>query len=498
MIDVLSAIFAPFSLFVMIMGVTLGIIIGATPGLSTIMAIVILLPVTYTMDSISGMYLLLGAYCGGTYGGSISAILINTPGTISAGATVLDGYPMAQKGQGGNALKIALVGSTFGGIFSCFALIFFAPIIADVAFQFGPAEFFSLTIFGITMVAAVSGKNPGKGFISALFGLGIAMVGIDPIEGVPRLMFGVNNLLAGINLVVVMLGMFALSETLRRCTEKEKTTKALEVTKASITIRDIFKHWKTMLVTSLVGLYVGAVPGTGGGIGAFMSYNVAKNMSKTPEEFGTGCLEGVLGPETGNNATTGAAMIPMLTLGLPGSAAVAVLMGALAMQNITPGPELFTKDTFWVYSIMVGLIVINVIMFVQGSLLSRAFARVSTISYKLLIPAILMLCVLGSYSIRSSEFDVLLLIGFAAVGYLMKWCGFPVPPLAIGFVLGSLSEKNFRRAMTLSDGSWSIFVTRPISLAFLLITVFALVQPYIKKAMAAKKAQKNAMAEGGN
>lgn len=488
MLEVLSNIFELQNIFMMFIGVTVGIIIGALPGLSTIMAIVVILPLTYGMDSVTGMYLLLGAYCGGTFGGSITAILINTPGTMASAATTLDGYPLAKSGRAADALKIALYSSVFGGIFSCIALLFFAPIISGFAVKFGPAEFFALTIYGMTMVAGVSGKNLSKGIITAFMGLGLATVGIDPIEGVPRLMFGQMDLLAGIRLVAVMLGIFALSECLIRSTEKERERdKSIKVGKADIGIIGIMKYWKTLLVSSLIGLYVGAVPGTGAGIGSYMSYDAAKNMSKTPEKFGTGCIEGVIAPETGNNATTGSALIPMLTLGIPGSAAVAVLMGALTMQNITPGPELFTQDTFWVNSIMLGLVVINVVLLIQGRILTRVLIRITDLPFKVLVPAILTLCMLGAFSIRNSYFDILLMLGFTAIGYGLKYFKFPIPPMAIGFVLGKLAESNFRRALVMSDGSLSIFFTRPISLFILILTVVMVGWPYFKRWLAGRK-----------
>lgn len=488
MLEVLMNIFEIQNIIMMFLGVTVGIIIGALPGLSTIMAIVVILPLTYGMDSVTGMYLLLGAYCGGTFGGSITAILINTPGTMASAATTLDGYPMAKNGKAADALKIALYSSVFGGIFSCIALLFFAPIIAGFAVKFGPAEFFALTIYGLTMVAGVSGKNLSKGIITACMGLGLATVGIDPIEGVPRLMFDQMQLLAGIKLVAVMLGIFALSECLLRATEKERhRDKSIKVGKADIKVLGIFKYWKNLLVSSIIGLYVGAVPGTGSAIGAYMSYDAAKNMSKNPEEFGNGSIEGVIAPETGNNATTGSALIPMLTLGIPGSAAVAVLMGALTMQNITPGPELFTKDTFWVYSIMLGLVVINVVLLVQGRLLTRVLVRITDLPFKVLVPAILTLCMLGAFSIRNSYFDIILMLMFTAVGYGLKYFRFPIPPMAIGFVLGKLAESNFRRALVMSDGKLSIFVTRPISLGIFILTIVMVGWPYLKKWMDKRK-----------
>lgn len=481
MLDVIKTIFELQNILMMFLGVTVGVIIGALPGLSTIMAIVVILPLTYGMDSITGMYLLLGAYCGGTFGGSITAILINTPGTMASAATTLDGYPMARNGRAADALKTALISSVIGGIFSCLALLFFAPIIAGVAIKFGPAEFFALTIYGLTMVAGVSGKNLSKGIITACLGVGLSTVGIDPIEGVPRMMFGQMDLLAGIKLVAVMLGIFALSECLVRATEKEQhRDKNIKVGKATIRLWDILKHWKNLLVSSLIGLYVGAVPGTGSAIGAYMSYDVAKNMSKHPEEFGKGSIEGVIAPETGNNATTGSALIPMLTLGIPGSAAVAVLMGALTMQNITPGPELFTKDTFWVYSIMLGLVVINLVLLIQGKLLTGLLVKVSDLPYKVLIPGIMTLCMLGAFSIRNSFFDITLMLIFTTLGYILKYFKFPIPPMAIGFVLGKLAESNFRRALVMSDGNLDIFVKRPISLGILILTVIMVGWPYYK------------------
>lgn len=490
MLEIIQTIFELQNILIMFLGVTVGIIIGALPGLSTIMAIVVILPLTFGMDSITGMYLLLGAYCGGTFGGSITAILINTPGTSASVATTLDGYPMARNGHAADALKISLVSSTIGGIFSCIALLFFAPLIAGFAVKFGPAEFFALCVYGLTMVAGVSGKNLTKGIMTACIGVAISTIGIDPIEGVPRMMFGRMDLLGGINLISAMLGIFALSECLIRATEKEREfDSSIKVGKATISILDILKRWKNLAISSLIGLYVGAVPGTGSAIAAYMSYNAAKNMSKNPEEFGNGSIDGVIAPETANNATTGSALIPMLTLGIPGSAAVAVLMGALTMQDITPGPELFTKNSFWVYSIMLGLVMINIILYIQGRLLTKVLVGITRLSYKTLIPGILMLCILGSYSIRNSYFDVMLMIGFTVLGYFLKYFKFPIAPLAIGFVLGGLAETNFRRALIMSDGRLDIFFTRPISLFIILLTIFMVIYPYYKTYRTNKKSQ---------
>lgn len=487
--EILGTIFSMESLLSMLIGVTAGIIIGALPGLSIIMAIIVLLPFTYDMSSISAMYLLLGAYCGGTFGGSISAILLNTPGTGVAVATTFDGYPMAKSGRAADALRITLVASTFGGIFSCFALIFLAPLIAKAAFVFGPAEYFALTVFGLSMVANVAGGNLFKGLIAATVGMLITTVGSDPIENVPRFTFGEVQLFSGMNVTVCMLGIFALSEMLILTQKKENTKTAIVVGKPTLSIFDVLKHSKLMTICSMIGLYIGAIPGSGGDIGAYMCYDTAKKMSKTPEEFGNGAIEGIIAPETGNNATTGSALIPMLTLGIPGSAAVGVLMNALAVHNITPGPDLFTNDKFWVYSIMLGLIVINVLMLVLGSALTGFFVNINKVPQKVLVPCILVLCMLGGFSIRTSFFDLRLIPVFIVLGYFMKKINMPVSPMALGMVLGKLAETNFRRALILSNGSMSIFFTRPISAVILLFTLYSLLAPHLKKMMKKKETE---------
>lgn len=490
-LQILFTVFSLESLGSMLIGVTAGIIIGALPGLSIIMAIIVLLPFTYDMNSISAMYLLLGAYCGGTFGGSISAILLNTPGTGVAVATTFDGYPMAKKGKAADALKVTLTASTFGGIFSAFALLFLAPLIAKVAFVFGPAEYFALTVFGLSMVANVSNGNLFKGLIAATVGMLVTVIGADPIENVPRFVFGEIQLFSGINTTVCMLGVFALSEMLLLSQKKENKKEAIAVGKSTLSIREILKHSKLMAICSAIGLYIGAIPGSGGDIGAYMCYDTAKKLSKHPEEFGHGAIEGVIAPESGNNATTGSALIPMLTLGIPGSAAVGVLMNALSVHNITPGPDLFTNDKFWVYSIMFGLIVINILMFILGNGLTKFFVKINKVPQKVLVPCILVLCMLGGYSIKTSFFDLNLIPIFIVLGYFMKKIKMPISPMALGIVLGKLAETNFRRALILSDGSMSIFITRPISAFILAFTVYSIVSPHVKEYFKNKQAKTN-------
>lgn len=485
MIEFLHSMVTPVNFLMMNMGVAAGIIIGALPGLNVVFAIAVLLPFTFGMDSVAGMYLLLGTYCGGTFGGSISAILINTPGTPSACATVFDGYPMAQHGKAGDALKISLVCSCIGGILSCLALIFLAPQIAKAASKFGAPEFFSLCIFGMSAAVGIAGNKPIKGLVMVCFGLMISTVGIDTTEGVQRFMFGQTKLLAGIAPVTVMLGVFALTEVLdksRALAEKSFNQDGTVVyTKASLKTMEIFRYWKTIVRSSAIGIVIGAIPGTGGAIAAMLSYNEARRKSKCADDFGHGTIEGIMAPETGNNATTGATLIPLLTLGIPGDASVAVLLGALTMQGIIPGPSLFSRDSIWVYAIMGGLLIINILLWLQGSIFIRLFANIVRVPLEILLPCIVTLCILGAFSISNSVFDILLMNIFGIIGYGLRKNDFPLPPLIISLVLGNFMESNLRRSLVLSQGSAMIFLTRPVSVCILVLSFFSLFYPLLRR-----------------
>ncbi|MBQ4538535.1 MAG: tripartite tricarboxylate transporter permease, partial [Oscillospiraceae bacterium] len=358
-LEVLQDIFTVPNILMMNIGLAAGTIIGAMPGLNVIFAIAILLPLTFGMDSLAGMYLMLASYCGATYGGSITAILINTPGTPNAAATTFDGYPLAQQGRAGDALKTALVGSTIGGILSCFALLFFAPKIAKIAYHIASPEYFALCLFGVCCVIGMAEKNIFKGVIMAFLGMSLSTVGISMLDGTSRFTFGSQNLLAGFRQATVMLGVFAVSEVLiklHNISKDDITTIDTKFQKSTLRIFDIIKHWKIIITSSVIGCVIGAIPGTGGALSAMFSYDTARRISKHPEEFGKGSIEGILAPETGNNAVTGATLIPLLTLGIPGDAAVAVLLGALTMQGVTPGFALFNDGSTWVWAIMLGLV----------------------------------------------------------------------------------------------------------------------------------------------
>ncbi len=498
LIDIIKTIFEPANLLMMNVGLASGIIIGSLPGLNVVFAIAVLLPLTFSMESVAGMYLLLGTYCGAVYGGSISAILINTPGTPAACATVFDGYPLAAKGRAGDALKTALIGSTFGGIISCLALLFFAPQLAKVALHIGAPEYFSLGIFGLCAVIGLAGDKVIKGAIMAALGLLLSCVGLDSFEGISRFMFGNMQLLAGIKPVTVMLGIFALSEVFIKSQlsfSDKSAGHSVVFHKATIKLKEILCYWKTLLRSSIFGIIIGAVPGTGSAISATLAYNEAKRASKNPEEFGTGSIEGILAPETANNAITGATLIPLLTMGIPGDGAVAVLLGALTMQGITPGLSLFSGGSIWVYVIMGGLLIINIFMLLQGSIFIKGFAHITRVPLIILLPCIMTLSVVGAFAISNSPFDVLLLIAFGLLGFILRKLDFPIPPLTISLVLGNLMETNLRRSLILSAGDPSIFITRPISLVILIVSVLSLVSPFFRTWSTKRKQAKTEKAQ---
>ncbi len=492
--ELFTSVFTLHNVLIMNLGIALGIVIGAMPGLSLTFAVTVVLTLTYGMDSMSGMYLLLGTYCGGMYGGSITAILINTPGTSNAAATVFDGYPLAQQGRAGDALRVALISSTIGGVFSAIVLMFMAPTVAKVVLKIGSPEYFSLCVFG--MIAAVgTAKDKLRGLFSAALGLMLSTVGLDTIYGSQRLMFGNYRLMGGLKVSTCMLGAYALAQVLVMSKETyggkhRQNVERTPYVKASIRLRDILKYWKTLLRSSVIGTIIGAIPGTGGATSAMFCYNEARRASKHPERFGTGEIEGVVAAECGNNAVTGATMIPMLTLGIPGDSLTAIMLGALTMQGITPGSALFSDGSIWVYAIMGGLLVINFFMLFQGLLFSSGFANISKVPTIIMIPAIIAVCCMGGFAIGNTTFEVTLLIAFGIVGFLMKRFDFPIPPLTIGLVLGNLFETNLRRSLILSKGSPFIFFERPISLAILVLSLVFLFLPNIKALLARRKERK--------
>lgn len=477
----LFAVFDPANLVSIFVGVAVGIVMGALPGISVTLAVALILTFTFGMGPTPALFLLLGTYVGGIYGGSISAILIRAPGTPASAATVADGYALARKGRAGEALRIALFASTIAGIFSAFILLFLAPQLAKVALQFGPPEFFALALFGLTIISNVSGDSVVKGVIMGMMGLFVATIGIDPIGGFPRLTFGITNLQGGVSLIPALIGLFAVSELVNRAqvahleVEEENT-----VTDTKLPFSTAIRHLKTALKGSAIGTFIGAIPGTGSAISAFISYNEAKRASRNKEEFGKGSLDGVAAAESGNNGVTGATLIPLLTLGIPGDTVTAVMLGALLIQGLIPGPQLFMDHADIVYTIMVGLIFVNIVMYVMGRFAVRLFARVTSVPINLLIPLLLILSFVGAYAVNNTVFDAKLMMLFGLVGYFAPKYGFPVTPMLLGIVLGPIAEESLRQALILSDGSWGIFVTEPIALVFILLALASFTLPLLK------------------
>lgn len=479
------------------LGVFVGAVFAAIPGLSVILCVILFLPVTYTMTAIPGMMFLLGIYCAGGYGGSVSAILINTPGTPHAAATMLDGHPLSQQGRTKAALKIALYASTFGGVFSALTLLFLGPQVAKVAAQLGTAEYFMVCVFGLTIIAGVSGKSIIRGLISACLGLLISCVGTDPMTSYDRFTFGIPRLYLGLDLAVCLIGLFALVEILAKA-EKKVGALNMDTTKikddGKITKAEYKRMIRPVLMSSLIGVMVGIVPGTGASEASWFSYNTAKNMSKHPEEFGHGSVEGIAAAESANNAVTGATLIPLLTLGIPGDGTVAIMLSALMINGLNPGLSLFTTDGDIMYAIMLGLILVNLFMFLQGKFLTTLFAKVVSIPQEILTPIIVIFCFAGAYSVNENYFDVAVALVFGILAWILRKLDLPPVPILLGLVLGNMTETNFRRALLISDGDPSIFVQSiycKIFLVLIIVAVGAIVRGKLKE----KKAEKLAAAQ---
>ncbi|MGG1662007.1 tripartite tricarboxylate transporter permease [Brevibacillus sp. NRS-1366] len=481
----------PMVLLLSVLGVAIGIIVGALPGLTATMGVALLLPVTFGMDPVSGLLLLSGVYFGGVYGGSITAILLRTPGTPAAAATAIDGYALTQKGMAGQALGAATLSSTIGGILSVLVLMFLSPVLANLALEFSAPETFALAVFGLSIIASISGESLLKGLIAGTAGLLVATIGLDPIVGLPRYTGGIEELMNGIPYIPVMIGLFAAAEAFKTLEE------AATSEKVKATIERILPTWlnfKKMLPTILrssgLGILIGIIPGAGGDIAAFVSYNEAKRFSKEKEEFGKGKLEAVAACESGANACTGGAFIPLLTLGIPGDAVTAVMLGALMVQGLQPGPMLFTNNGDLVYTLFVGMLFCYIVMLVLGLLAARYFAKVVEIPKSILTPMILVLCIVGSYAINNSFFDVGVMLVSGIIGYFMQKKDFPASPIVLALILGPMAESQFRRSLALSDGSYDIFFTRPITCLLLVVSLLTLFTPIIKSFLNKKRASR--------
>lgn len=493
--EVISALFdilQPHYLLLMIAGTAGGIMIGAMPGLTSVMGVTLLLPFTYGMEPSAGIIMLLSISFGAIYGGSITAILISTPGTPASAATMIDGSKFAERGEGGRAIGISTFSSWIGGTISALVLIFVAPQLAKLALSFSSPEYCCLAVFGLTIIASISGKNMLKGIIAGLIGLLLSTIGLDPLTGFSRYSFNVVNLYSGLQVVPMMIGLFAISQVFLNLKDGVKQNRVTQkVTRVIPSKEDLKQSLPVSVMCAFIGTFIGIIPAAGADIAAFVSYDVAKKRSKHPELFGTGCIEGVAAPEAGNNGDTSGAMVPMLTLGVPGDATAAVLIGALTLQGLQPGPLLFTEHSDIVNRIFAGTLVANLIMLILGLLGIRLFVKVIQIKPYILTPIIFILCIMGSYALRNNLFDVGAMLVTAFIGYFFIKLEIPIAPIVLALILGPMAESNLRRSLLMSDGSFTIFFTRPISLFFLLLAAVSILWPVIQRKRAAKKAEKS-------
>lgn len=465
-----------WNLLYALIGVTFGQCVGVLPGLGPTAGTALLLPLTFGMSPVSAVIMLAGIYYGAMYGGTITSVLINTPGESASLMTCMDGYPLARQGRAGTALGVAAIGSFIGGLIALFALILVGPVIAKQALRFGPPEYFALVVVGLALLIGLMGKSLVRGLIAALFGLTLAFIGMDQLTGSIRFAFGQPKLEDGFEFVSVAMGLFGLSEIFITA-EENLNTQAQKPPKIQNMMprRD---EWvptlKAILRGSGIGLLLGMVPGTNSTISTILSYTVEKKVAKDPSRFGKGAIEGVAGPETANNAFSGAALIPLFTLGIPSSPVVAVLLGALIMHGLTPGPTLMQKNPEFIWGVIASMFIGNVILLIMNLPLANVWARITMIPFKILLPNILIIMVVGAYSISNSLFDVGAMLAFGILGYFMKKVEFPLAPVLLAFVLGKILETSLIKSLTIFSGSFLPFFQRPIS-ATLLGIAFAII-----------------------
>ncbi len=459
-----------------LLGVALGIVFGALPGLTAVMGVALLIPLTFGLPPVVAFSSLLGMYCGAIYAGSITAILVSTPGTAAAAATMLEGPRLTARGESLRALEMTTVASFIGGVFSCFILAGVAPQLARFALNFSAPEYFALGIFGLTIVATLSEGALLKGCIAACLGLLIAMVGMDPLTGNLRLTFDSANLINGVSLIPALVGLYALSQVFLTCEDifRGKRLSTVNISRKGISLAEIWANRSALLRGSLIGTFIGIVPATGSGTASFAAYSEAKRNSRHPEAFGKGAIEGLAATESANNAVTGGALIPLLTLGIPGDVVTAVILGALMIQGMTPGPLLFQEQGALVYSIFISLLLANVFMLVLGMASVRVFSKIVSIPGGILMPLVTTLCVVGGYALNNSNFDLGVMAVFGILGWIMTKASIPLAPLLLAMILSGIIETNFRRALSISDNDYTVFLTRPVCAVFLCISLFIL------------------------
>lgn len=496
--SILSSVLAELAsldvILMLFIGVIGGIFLGSLPGLSATMGIALLIPITFGMEPVAALVLLSAIYTSAVYGGSITAILIHTPGTPSSAATAIDGYQMTLRGKGLKALGTSTICSVIGGVVSALALLILAPPLAQISLKFSAPEYFLMAMFGLTIIASLSSGAMIKGLSGGLFGLLIGLVGVDVMTAFPRFTFGIAELENGISLIPAMIGLFSISQVLVQAESLNKITKPTnEVVELKGSPFPTRKEWKqigpTVTRSSIIGLIVGILPGAGGDVASWVAYNEAKRASKEPHSFGKGNIEGLAAAETANNAVTGGAMIPLLTLGIPGSAATAVMLGGLYIHGLQPGHELFTSNANIIYAVIIGLILANILMGIFGLSMAKYIVKVASIPFAILAPIIIVLSVVGSYAINNNMFDVYVMAAFGLIGYLMRKTSFSTAAVVIAMILGTMAEIGYRQSIVMSKGDvLSYYISRPISLILISLILLSLISPLL---ISWKKRKKN-------
>jgi putative tricarboxylic transport membrane protein len=470
-----AAAATPANLTFALIGCVLGTLIGVLPGLGPAAGTAILIPITFKLDPTGAIIMLSAIYYGAMYGGTITSVLLNVPGEAASVITCIDGHQMAKQGRGGTALGIAAIGSFIGGIAATVALVVVATPLSTLALKFGPPEFFALMLFGLSLVTGLAGRSLVAGVLMTALGLWLAMVGIDPVRGAPRFTFGIPELYDGVGFIPVVMGLFGIGEILMTAEKPYK-----EVIKTSLAhllpSREEWRRSAGAIVRGTgIGFFLGLIPGVGSIIPTFMSYITEKRVSKEPEKFGNGAIEGVAGPETANNAYANAAMVPLLTLGIPSSPTIAVLMGAFIVNGLTPGPFLFQERPELVWAIIASFFIGNVVLLILNLPLVGLWAKILEIPWQYVCVGTLLFCILGAYSINQSVFDIWLMLIFGVIGYLLRKLDFPMAPAVLGLILGPQLERSLRTSLEMSAGDFTIFLTRPITAVLLMLSVTVLV-----------------------
>ncbi len=494
----LQIVLSPSTFILIFAGTVVGVIFGALPGVSASMAVALALPFAYKMNGVVAIAFLCSVYCASITGGGITAILFKIPGTPSSAPTTFDGYPMAQRGEAGKALGYSLVASAIGGLIAAFAMALISAPLAAVALKFGPGELFAVAMLGLSVLTCLDNGNVIKTLVSGLLGLFLATIGMDPQTGVARFTWGSTTLLSGVEMIPVMIGLFAVTEVLKQTVKRSKkggsdmeSTGGSSKFKTTIpSIKEFFAVKWVMLRSSVLGTVVGILPGAGATIASFLSYTVEKKVSKHPEKFGTGIPDGIVASECANNAATGGAMVPLLALGIPGGNAAAIMMSALVLKGVQVGPLLVKSQPDYLSSVFGSMLVTNIIMVFVALAIAKVFAKILAIPYSVLGPIIIMLATIGSFALKNSTGDVVLMVAAGIIGYLFVSLGYSSAALVLGLVLGVMCEENLRRAYQIANGSWAKALSSPITIVLLLVCAAMILFPIIKGALPDKKAQK--------